>query len=126
MSTLLLLWWKACKREMDKLVLSDRVTNQGEPTPILVSSPFLVRPLSGHIKAQQMSSLDSETLIYVKHGIFVIFRSNLNGFWCLCHGIGVGASLLKVHQPLHGLIVTSPQEVGMSPHVLTTYPVLPR
>jgi hypothetical protein len=53
-STLLLLWWKACKREMDKLVPSDRVTNQGEPTPVLVPSPFLVRPLSGHIKAQNV------------------------------------------------------------------------
>lgn len=73
-----------------------------------------------------MFSLDSETLIYVKHGIFVIFRSNLNGFSCLCHGIGVGASLPEVHWPLHGLIMTSPQEVGMPPHVLTTYPVSPR
>jgi hypothetical protein len=35
-------------------------------------------------------------------------------------------SLPEVHRHLHGLIVTSPQEVGMSPHVLTTYPVSPR
>jgi len=69
-----------------------------------------------------MFSLDSETLIYAEHGIFVIFRSNLNGFSHVCHGIGGGASLPEVHQPLHRLIVTSPQEVGMSPHVLTTYP----
>ncbi len=55
MSTLLLLWWKTCKREMDKLVLSDWVTNQGEPTPIPVPSPFLMRPLSGHITAQKCS-----------------------------------------------------------------------
>jgi hypothetical protein len=43
----------------------------------------------------------------------------------LCNGIGVGASLPEVHQPLYGLIATSPQEVGMTPHLLTTYLVSP-
>ncbi len=37
-----------------------------------------------------MLDLNSETLTLFPHGIIVIFRSKLNGFWDLYHGTNVG------------------------------------
>ncbi len=42
-----------------------------------------------------MLDLNSETLKFQsKHGIFVQFRNNLNGFWDFYHGTNVGADVL--------------------------------
>jgi hypothetical protein len=40
-----------------------------------------------------LNSRNSETLIYSNHGMFVIFRNNLNENWDLNHGTGS----LKAH-----------------------------
>jgi hypothetical protein len=39
--------------------------------------------------------LNSKTLIYSKHVIFVIFVNNLNGFWDFYHDINLGVGLPK-------------------------------
>ncbi len=45
-----------------------------------------VRQLSGQIKTQEMLDLESETVILSNHGIFIIFRNDLNDFVNFDHG----------------------------------------
>jgi hypothetical protein len=59
---------------------------------------FLVRPLCGHSKPPPICEIWTQRsgLLYCKHGIFVIFRNNLNGFWDFCHVTTVGHGSPKV------------------------------
>jgi hypothetical protein len=42
-----------------------------------------------------MSDSKSETLIYLKHGAFIIRKNNLNEFWYFYHGTNTGAGSPK-------------------------------
>jgi hypothetical protein len=42
-----------------------------------------------------MLDLESETLILSNHGIFIIFRNNLDDFFYFYHGTNVGPSSSK-------------------------------
>jgi hypothetical protein len=77
--------------------------DQGEPAaPMSIPSPFLIRPLNGHIEPY----LNSETLIEYKRGTFVLFRSNFSGFcsfyywvWVLVHPMPLAESSTSAHSP---------------------------
>jgi len=71
-----------------------RCCGWGEAAPILVGTFRLLSKIS--YEAPKMLDLDSETLIYSKHGIFIIFISNFKEFGVFCHGTSVGAASPKV------------------------------
>jgi catabolite regulation protein CreA len=50
-----------------------------------------------------MSDSKSETLIYSKQEVFIIFRNNLNEFWYFYHGTNMGAGSPKalIHWYFH-------------------------
>jgi hypothetical protein len=57
-------------------------------------------PLSGHIKPKKCYTyLNSETLILLKHTIFVILRKELVEFWDFYHATKVDAGSLKTQHP---------------------------
>ncbi len=72
------------------------ITETGTKTSGSNTFTFIfVRPLSDHIKPKRLD-LNSKTLIYSKHGIFVTFKNNRNGYWDFYHGLNMGAGLPKV------------------------------
>jgi hypothetical protein len=68
-----------------------------KPALMLGLSAFWARPLIGHIKPK-MLDLGLKTAIQSEHGIFVIFRNNLNEFWGFYHCTNVSAGSPKVTQ----------------------------
>jgi hypothetical protein len=60
-----------------------RVSQHPHWYPCLFEWEFVVAMLT-----QKMLDFNSKTLIYFKHGIVVIFRNNLNGFWDFYYGLG--------------------------------------